>query len=368
MVWSRGLRAGHPGRHAAGVQRRDVRAESDGRRRTPSRRPAGDLLWEYRRQLPADIGKCLPFPAINRNLAIYGTTIIDTSADDFVYALDATTGKLAWETKILDYQKARATDLRSDHRQGQGHLRARLRAEGRAGGVRHHGARRANRQGAVAHAHDSRAGRAGRRDVGRRAVRAPLARRHMDGAELRPGAELIYIGTSVSSPAPKFLPRRQRQKHLYHNSTLALRADTGKIVWYHQHAIDHWDLDHPFERLLVDTAVAPNAVTFRGSIHASRRGATKRGDRDSGQNRDCLHPRPADGRVPVGEANGRAERDRRYRRGTGAVTVNPEMIFTAIGQSRVACPGLNGGKNWPAGAYSPLTNTMYCPCRTPVWR
>jgi alcohol dehydrogenase (cytochrome c) len=25
------------------------------------------------------------------------------------------------------------------------------------------------------------------------------------------------------------------------------------------------------------------------------------------------------------------------------------------------CPGTNGGKNWPAGAYSPRTNTMYMP-------
>ena len=25
------------------------------------------------------------------------------------------------------------------------------------------------------------------------------------------------------------------------------------------------------------------------------------------------------------------------------------------------CPGSNGGKNWPAGAYSPLTNAMYMP-------
>ena len=30
------------------------------------------------------------------------------------------------------------------------------------------------------------------------------------------------------------------------------------MVWYYQHVVDHWDLDHPFERILVDTAVAPN--------------------------------------------------------------------------------------------------------------
>ena len=27
---------------------------------------------------------------------------------------------------------------------------------------------------------------------------------------------------------------------------------TGELVWYYQHAVDHWDLDHPFERILVD--------------------------------------------------------------------------------------------------------------------
>ena len=47
--------------------------------------------------------------------------------------------------------------------------------------------------------------------------------------------------------------------------------------------------------------------------------------------------------------------------GTGAVTVNPASVFTAAGQERLICPGVNGGKNWPAGAYSPLTNTMYYP-------
>jgi hypothetical protein len=43
--------------------------------------------------------------SINRNLAIYGNLIIDTSADDYVYGLDAQTGALVWEHKILDYQK-----------------------------------------------------------------------------------------------------------------------------------------------------------------------------------------------------------------------------------------------------------------------
>jgi len=46
---------------------------------------------------------------------------------------------------------------------------------------------------------------------------------------------------------------------------------------------------------------------------------------------------------------------------TGKVTVNPEVTFSAIGQEKFVCPTINGGKNFQAGAYSPLTNTMYYP-------
>jgi alcohol dehydrogenase (cytochrome c) len=46
---------------------------------------------------------------------------------------------------------------------------------------------------------------------------------------------------------------------------------------------------------------------------------------------------------------------------TGAVTDNSEVTFSHLNESHLVCPGSNGGKNWPAGAYSPLTNTMYMP-------
>ena len=48
---------------------------------------------------------------------------------------------------------------------------------------------------------------------------------------------------------------------------------------------------------------------------------------------------------------------------TGAVTENAEVVFSGFGQEVLACPTLTGGKDWEAGAYSPLTNTMYYPLR-----
>ncbi|HEX4277216.1 MAG TPA: hypothetical protein VHZ74_17790 [Bryobacteraceae bacterium] len=73
-------------------------------------RATGDVIWEYKRELPPDVTKFLLVPSINRNLAIYGNFIIDTSVDDFVYALDARTGKLAWENRIVDYREDSAQE------------------------------------------------------------------------------------------------------------------------------------------------------------------------------------------------------------------------------------------------------------------
>ena len=75
-------------------------------------------------------------------------------------------------------------------------------------------------------------------------------------ASYDPVLRLIYQGTSVTSPARKFLLEGIENTHLYHNSTLAFDVDTGEIRWHYQHLNDHWDLDHSFERILLDTAVA----------------------------------------------------------------------------------------------------------------
>ena len=48
---------------------------------------------------------------------------------------------------------------------------------------------------------------------------------------------------------------------------------------------------------------------------------------------------------------------------TGAVSENAELVFTSPGQEVLTCPHASGGKDWEAGAYSPLTNTMYMPLR-----
>ena len=45
-----------------------------------------------------------------------------------------------------------------------------------------------------------------------------------------PALNLIYVGTSVTSPAPKFMLGGADRKHLYHNSTLALDAEMSLVA------------------------------------------------------------------------------------------------------------------------------------------
>jgi alcohol dehydrogenase (cytochrome c) len=323
----------------------------------------GRKLWEHRRTLPADLDRFVPFPQTNRNLAIYGRLIIDNGADDFIYALDAETGEQVWETQILDYRV---------HRVKQGS--APLVANGTliAG-------RNCQPQGGpdacVITAHDALTGKElwRKRTIPRPGEPGsdswgdvPDAQRWHVGAWMIPSydaaLDLVYVGTSVTAPSPKFMLAGNDKQYLYHNSTLALRPKTGELVWFYQHAVDHWDLDHPFERILLDTAVAPDPSEVPWINPRIRPGEQRRVmtgipgktgivytlDRATGE---FLWARPTITQNVIASIDG----------ATGAVKIEDSALFTAAEQTRFICPTTNGGKNWPAGAYSPRTKTMYFP-------
>ncbi|HEX5420631.1 MAG TPA: PQQ-binding-like beta-propeller repeat protein [Gammaproteobacteria bacterium] len=323
----------------------------------------GDLIWEYRRGVPDDIGKYFPAASTNRNLAIYGRLILDNGADGYAYAIDAETGKLAWQTPILE-----------KHIHGAKNSSGPIVADGKVisgrscmpvGGP----------DSCVIAAFDAKTGK-------------PLWRTHLIPKSGEPGDETwgdvpyadrwqvgswmvpsydpetnrIIVGTSVTAPAPKFMLAGNDKQYLYNDSTLAIDGDTGKIVWYFQHLVDHWDLDYPFERLLVETAVAPDPKQVRWinpRVHAGevrkvvtgipgKTGIVYTLDRETGE---FLWARETVEQNVVEDINTES----------GAATVNPDKQFTAAGQTRMVCPSSSGGKNYPAGTYSPLTGLMYYP-------
>jgi alcohol dehydrogenase (cytochrome c) len=318
---------------------------------------SGDLLWEYQRKYPQGVNG-----GTNRNMAIWGTTLIDAGSDNMMYAVDARTGQQVWETFVLDPKK---------------------RASASSGPIIANGKVITGRQcqpdagndSCVITAHDAKTGK----ELWRTRTiplpgepgyetwgDVPMDQRWHVGTWMvpsyDPNTNLIIIGTSVTIPAPKFTLGGADKQHLYHNSTLALNADTGKIVWHYQHVIDNWDLDHPFERMIVDTAVSPDArevawINPRIKPGEKRRVITgipgKTGlvytlDLQTGE---FLWARPTVMQNVISAIDG----------ATGAVTVNPEAIFSKINETKLICPGAAGGKNWPAGAYNPQSNIMFFP-------
>ena len=69
---------------------------------------------------------------------------------------------------------------------------------------------------------------------------------------------LVFVGTSVTSPAPQFLRDAMENTHPHHNSTLP-SIQTRRDPLELPAPSHHWDLDDPFERLRVDTAVVPDS-------------------------------------------------------------------------------------------------------------
>ena len=328
----------------------------------------GDLIWEHRRTMPDDLSDYMigSLTDTNRNIAIHGTYLFDSTADDWMIAIDARTGDVAWETQVLDYTVNPANQTSGP-----------IVANGKVISGRSC-APKGGPNACVIVAHDAATGE----ELWRRRLipgpgefgdetwgGVPFEERKHVGAWMVPSFDpelnFVYIGTSVTSPAPKFMIGGIDNAHLYHNSTLALNADTGEIEWFYQHLNDHWDLDHPYERLLVDTAMAPDPEHVSWINPRLRRGETYRVvtgipgktgvvytlDRATGE---FLWATPTTAQNVITNIDG----------ATGAVTENPELIFTRENNEMLICPSfVTGGKDWEAGAYSPITNTMYFPLR-----
>ena len=155
--------------------------------------------------------------SVNRNVAIYGNLVIDTGNDDYAYAVDATTGRLVWETEILDYRTHPAR-----------HSSGPIIANGKV--VSGRSCRPwAGPEACVITAHDATTGAELWR---RRLIPAPgepgnetwggvpyEERGHVGSwmaPSYDPALNLVYVGTSVTSPAPKFLLGGTENTHLYH--------------------------------------------------------------------------------------------------------------------------------------------------------
>ena len=311
----------------------------------------GDLIWEYKRDLPEALIANTPNLS-SRNLAIHEGNIIVATSDAHLVALDAKTGKVVWDHATADWTKGwRYTGgpfvVNGKIIQGMTGC-----GNGEPGGcfITGHDAKTGAevwRVNTIAHPGDPNF------DTWNG---LPLESRFGASAWITgsydPEQNLIFYGTGQPYPwiseMRGTMPRKPGAKvtALYSDSTLAIDPDNGRMKWYHQHLEDDtWDLDYVYERMLVDLPV--NGETRKAVVTAGKLGIVEAIDRTNGQ---WLWHKET---VPQ---NVVAAIDPK----TGEKTINVAAI-PHIGQTTVNCPSDPGGRGWPATAYNPRTGTLFMP-------
>ncbi len=304
----------------------------------------GSLIWEYRRKLPEGLGG-----DTTRNLAIYQDKILVTTEDAYLLALDAKTGKVVWETKTGDV--AKKINYSTGPIVADGKVFAGLTCGTGtpvACFVSAHDVANGKmiwRRESVAGPEDPTADQATWGGVpyeGRRKASFWLT------GSYDASSKTLYWTTASSYPYPEILKGTGSGTLLYTDAILALNSETGTIKWYFQlQPRDNNDMDQQDNPILADVEMGG---TRRKAVYIlGKPGILWAFDRESGAH--------LWNRQIVSFQNIYKTIDPK----TGAVTPNPEIISTKIGESHLVCPGMRGGKLFQTKAFSPRTNALYNP-------
>lgn len=301
----------------------------------------GTVLWRYKRKLPEG------FSALHntsRGVALYGDKVFLPGLDAVLVALDAKTGKVAWEAKVEDWKTGYYMTMAPLIVRGKVLV-------GIAGGE--FGVR------GFVEAFDADTGKPAWKTYSVPAPGEPGsetwekpdtwktggASTWMTG-NYDPVTNTVYWGTGNGSP---WFGDQRPGDNLFTSSTLALDGDTGKIKGHFQyHQNESWDWDAMNAPMLVDFQKGNNVV--QGLLTPQRNGYL------------YWLGRGADGSITYLNSENYVPQNvfKSIDPKTGRPVVDLDHK-PATGKTALFCPGLWGGKDWPFESYSPKTGMVYIP-------
>jgi quinohemoprotein ethanol dehydrogenase len=171
-----------------------------------------------------------------------------------------------------------------------------------------------------------------------------------DGMAYDPEADLLYVGTGNGGPWPESLRQSEGLDNLYVCSILAVRPDTGELVWYYQPVPgDSWDYDSVQHLLLADMTI--DGRDRKVLMQANKNGFYYVIDRLTGA---FISAQPFS---YVTWASGIDQE-------TGRPIINPEAHYDRTGEPVSVSPGPGGAHNWSPMSYNPGTGLIYVPTST----
>ena len=295
----------------------------------------GRAFWRYRHQLPPGVVPCCG--RVNRGLAIQGNTLYMGTLDAKLVALDAATGRKRWDVKVADYAAGYSLTLAPLA------IGNRI-IVGTAGGE-------LGIRGSIV-AYDANNGKELWRfktipEPGEPGNETWNGDSWMHGGasvwltgSYDPELNLTYWG--IGNPGPDWNPELRKGDNLYSDSVVALDADTGKLKWYFQFSPhDGFDFDSVQIPVLAD-------LTWKGKPRKAMLWGNRNGffyvlDRSTGE---FLSGTPF---VKQTWAVGLDERGRPIKADNRMPSAEGTLTY----------PGVQGGTNWYAPSFSPITGLFY---------
>lgn len=295
----------------------------------------GAELWRYDRSMPRELPLCCG--AVNRGLAVSGSSLFLATLDAYLVALDARTGRVKWETRV------------ADNRDGYTMSGAPL-AFGNTVVTGVAGGEYGIRGFLAAYAADSGEllwkfstipgpGEPGHETWANDAWRSGGGATWITGSY---DAELDIVYWGVGNPSPNYQGDVRPGDNLYTNSVIALNGRTGKLAWHFQFTPhDEHDWDSNQTPVLANLEV--DGVERKVICWANRNGFYYVLDRVTGE---FLRAQP------FGRQNW----------ATG-IDPNGRPILAAAGRNyragKLTYPGVGGSTNWQPVAFDPVSKLVF---------
>ncbi|MGB8542702.1 MAG: PQQ-dependent dehydrogenase, methanol/ethanol family [Candidatus Acidiferrales bacterium] len=314
----------------------------------------GALLWTYDPKVPPEWGVNACCDVVNRGVAVWRGKVFSGTLDGRLIALDAKTGREAWETLTID-PHFRYT-ITGAPRVVKGLV------------IIGNGGAEMSVRGYVS-AYDAESGKMVWRFYTipgdpSKSFESPILEKAAktwsgkwwkiggggtvwDAIVYDPELDLLYIGTGNGGPWNEKYRDPKRGDGLLSCSIVALKPETGEYVWHYQEdPADDWDYDSDEQIILADIPI--NGETRKVLFHAPKNGFFYVLDRATGA---VLSAKPCT------RVNWASAIDTK----TGRPIENDAARYSRGHNPMVVIPGPLGAHSWQPMSYSPLTGLVYIP-------
>ncbi len=312
----------------------------------------GELLWTHDPKVPRAWGRRACCDVVNRGVAVVDGRVYVGTIDGRLVALEAATGKVIWDVNTID--RSKPYTITGAPRVVKGKV---LIGNGGAEyGVRGYISAYDAVTGALAWRFYTVPG-----DPSKPFEHPELEQAAKtwngswwelggggtawDSMAYDPELDLVYVGTGNGSPWARTLRSPGGGDNLFLSSILALRPDTGELVWYYQTTpADNWDYTAVQHILLAD-------LEWEGKPRKLLMQAPKNGffyvlDRETGE-------------LLSAEKFSRVTWATHVDLATGRPVETPEANYDEV--DRVILPSPNGGHLWHPMSFHPGTGLVYIP-------